>query len=113
MPADGLHPSRPVPVSHPLRTRVWSAGRLLLLAAALTLTFGAFFLTGMRVANRAREVTVPDLRGQAMADAELRKTLLGVAIEPQHSTPEEFAAIIREQLPKWAKIVKEAGVRID
>ena len=51
--------------------------------------------------------------GQAMADAELRKTLLGVAIEPQHSTPEEFAAIIRNDIARWGKVVKGAGIKID
>lgn len=60
------------------RTRVWTAGRLLFLAVALTITFGTFFMTGMRVANKAREVAVPDLRGlsidqanDALADAGL------------------------------------------
>jgi serine/threonine-protein kinase len=55
--------------AHPIRTRVWSAGRLLLLAVALTITFAVFFLTALRVTTRAREVRVPDLRGQPMADA--------------------------------------------
>ncbi len=52
-----------------LRTRAWSAGRLLVLAVALTVTFGAFFLTGMRVANRAREVKVPDIHGLTINEA--------------------------------------------
>ena len=47
----------------PVRKRVWSAGRLLVLAVALIVTYGVFFLTAMRVATRAREVQVPDLRG--------------------------------------------------
>jgi len=34
---------------------VWSAGGILVLGIALSVTFFAFFLTGMRVANRARE----------------------------------------------------------
>ena len=55
------HDTKPVP--HHFRTRVWSAGRLLLLAAALLMTFGAFFLTALRVTTRAREVKVPDVRG--------------------------------------------------
>jgi hypothetical protein len=58
------HDAKPVP--HQFRTRVWSAGRLLLLAAALIVTFGAFFLTALRVTTRAREVAVPDVRGRAV-----------------------------------------------
>ena len=27
--------------------------------------------------------------------------------------PEAFAALIRSELPKWAKVVKDSGVRID
>ena len=53
----------------PVRRRVWSAGRLLVLIAALGVTYGVFFLASMRVATRAREVTVPDLRGQPLTAA--------------------------------------------
>jgi len=59
-----------------LRTRVWSAGRLLLLVVALSITFGAFFLTAFRVTTRAREVVVPDVRGRTVTAA---TTLLGNA----------------------------------
>ena len=53
----------------PVRKRVWSAGRLLFLVAGLGVTYGVFFLAAMRVATRAREVQVPDLRGKPLADA--------------------------------------------
>jgi serine/threonine-protein kinase len=53
----------------PIRTRVWRAGGWLVLMAALAMTFGAFFLTGMRVATRAREVKVPDVRGKTLSEA--------------------------------------------
>jgi tripartite-type tricarboxylate transporter receptor subunit TctC len=29
------------------------------------------------------------------------------------STPEEFQAFIRSEVPKWQKIMKEAGVVVD
>ena len=44
----------------PLKARVWSLGKLLLLAGALAATFFVFALVAMRVALRAREVQVPD-----------------------------------------------------
>jgi beta-lactam-binding protein with PASTA domain len=53
----------------PLRTRVWNLGKILLLAGALAGTFFLFAGIAMRVAVRAREVTVPDLVGQSVADA--------------------------------------------
>lgn len=53
----------------PLRTRVWNYGKILLLAGALAGTFFLFAGIAMRVAVRARQVTVPDLTGQSVADA--------------------------------------------
>lgn len=53
----------------PLRTRVWNFGKILLLAGALAATFFLFAGIAMRVAVRARQVTVPDLTGKSVADA--------------------------------------------
>ena len=47
------------------RTRVWGAGKLLVLVAALLGTFVIFAAAAMRVALRAREVSVPNLAGRA------------------------------------------------
>jgi tripartite-type tricarboxylate transporter receptor subunit TctC len=33
--------------------------------------------------------------------------------EPVGNTPEEFAALIRSEISKWAKVVKKAGIRLD
>jgi len=52
-----------------VRTRVWSVGRFLVLVAALCATFVAFFLAGLRVTSRAREVEVPNLAGKSVTDA--------------------------------------------
>jgi beta-lactam-binding protein with PASTA domain len=51
------------------KTRVWSLGKILLLAGALAATFFVFAGIAMRVAVRARQVTVPDLAGKSVADA--------------------------------------------
>jgi len=53
----------------PLGTRVWSFGKFLLLAGALGGTFLVFAGIAMRVAVRARQVTVPNLVGQSLNDA--------------------------------------------
>lgn len=53
----------------PLGTRVWSAGKLLVLTGALAVTFFVFAGIAMRVAVRARQVTVPNLVGQSLTDA--------------------------------------------
>lgn len=50
---------------------------------------------------------------RAMADAAMRKQLVGLGIEPTVSTPDEFSALIRNEIPKWARIVKASGAQID
>lgn len=52
-----------------LKTRVWSAGKLLLLGGALLLTYILFFAVSMRFALKTREVEVPQLAGKTVNDA--------------------------------------------
>jgi tripartite-type tricarboxylate transporter receptor subunit TctC len=43
--------------------------------------------------------------------ANFKEKLLSQGAEPVGSTPEECARIIRNELAKWTKVVKEAGIR--
>lgn len=52
-----------------LKTRVWSAGKLLLLAGALLLTYVLFAAAAMRFALKTREVEVPALTGKTVNEA--------------------------------------------
>jgi serine/threonine-protein kinase len=54
----------------PLGSRAWSLGKLMLLGGALLVTFFVFAAISMRVAIRAREVTVPNLVGRQLEAAE-------------------------------------------
>jgi beta-lactam-binding protein with PASTA domain len=74
--------------ARPFRTRVWSAGRLFVIALALGTTFGAFFLTGMRVANRAREVSVPDLAGLSVEEATRNLASVGLVLKVDATRPD-------------------------
>lgn len=47
----------------------------------------------------------------AMKAPEIRERLMAGGAEPQTSTPEEFAAFIRAEIPKWARVIKTAGVK--
>lgn len=61
-----------------LTTRVWSAGKLLLLGGALLLTYLLFAAAAMRVALRTREVAVPSLAGSTVNDATAKLAELGL-----------------------------------
>lgn len=63
-----------------LRTRVWNLGKILLLAGALAATFFLFAGIAMRVAVRAREVTVPNLAGKSIADATAMAAALDLSL---------------------------------
>ncbi len=50
---------------------------------------------------------------KAMANEGMRRQLTGLGIEPTLTSPEEFGALIRSEIPKWARIVKASGAQID
>ena len=39
--------------------------------------------------------------------------LAGIGTEPRTSTPEEFAEFIRQEIAKWGKVVREAGLKAE
>jgi tripartite-type tricarboxylate transporter receptor subunit TctC len=47
-----------------------------------------------------------------MRDPTMRETLTRAGADPLSSTPEEFRRIIAEDIGKWAKVVKAAGVKV-
>ena len=51
--------------------------------------------------------------GRAMATPALRQQLLALGIEPVFDKPEEFRALERSEIAKWAEVVKKAGVSLD
>ena len=47
----------------------------------------------------------------AMPD--MRDRLIGLAAEPAISTPEAFTALVKSELGKWAKAVKDSGAKLE
>jgi tripartite-type tricarboxylate transporter receptor subunit TctC len=47
---------------------------------------------------------------KALQDADLRKTMLEQGNEIAGGTPEQFAALIKAETPRWAKVVKDAKI---
>ena len=50
---------------------------------------------------------------KALDSKDVQERLAGVGCEPYKSTQEQFASLVREELPRWAKIVKDSGATID
>ena len=50
---------------------------------------------------------------KALQQPELRKRLGDEGADAAGGTPEQFAALIKEEIPRWGKVVKESGARID
>lgn len=50
---------------------------------------------------------------RATRDPELRKRMLEQGADPVGSSPEEFGKLLREEVARWAEVVKVSGARAD
>jgi len=48
---------------------------------------------------------------RALADSEVRSRMQALGADPSGNTPEEFARFIRDDQAKWAKLMREAGIK--
>jgi tripartite-type tricarboxylate transporter receptor subunit TctC len=48
---------------------------------------------------------------QVLADKDVKTRMLAVGADPRGNTPEEFARFIRDDQAKWAKLMREAGIK--
>jgi tripartite-type tricarboxylate transporter receptor subunit TctC len=49
--------------------------------------------------------------GDAVGSADYKEKLLAIEMQPQASTSQELAGYLRADLAKWAKVVKDAGIK--
>jgi tripartite-type tricarboxylate transporter receptor subunit TctC len=49
--------------------------------------------------------------GKALASADLKERLTAAGIEPHPTTPEQFAAYIKSERVRFAKVIKDAGIK--
>ena len=50
---------------------------------------------------------------KALALPDLRAKLADLGLEGIGNSPDEFAAVIKSEIPKWAKVIKESGIKPD
>lgn len=48
-----------------------------------------------------------------LASPAVSKRFASAGVEPSTTTPEAFGTMIAQEIPKWQKIVKEAGIRVE
>ena len=48
----------------------------------------------------------------ALGDPDVRKRMFGLGMETMGSTPAELAGLVRSDIAKWGKVIKDAGVRV-
>ena len=50
---------------------------------------------------------------RALADADTKARYLNAGVETVGSTPAELAALVKGEMAKWSKLIREAGIQSD
>jgi tripartite-type tricarboxylate transporter receptor subunit TctC len=48
---------------------------------------------------------------KALASPDLKDRLLGVGVQPLGTSPEQFGTFIRSEAVRFAKVIKDAGIK--
>src|SRR5580765_222326 len=100
----------------PFGTRMWSAGKFVMLVGALVATYVLFAAASMRIALRAREVTIPDLTNRTANDATALASDLGLTLrvdETRRPDPKIAAGRVLAQEPAAGSIARrQRSIRI-
>jgi tripartite-type tricarboxylate transporter receptor subunit TctC len=51
--------------------------------------------------------------GRALEDSEFTRQISTMGIDPLGSTPDEFAAFLRKEIPRWKQAVQDADVKVE
>ena len=54
-----------------------------------------------------------DAIGRAARSPDMKQRLVDLGAEPVGNSPEEFSKLVREELKRWAEVVKVSGARVD
>ena len=50
---------------------------------------------------------------RVLKQPDVKDRFAGEAARSSRDTPEEFAAFVSKEIPKWSKVVKDASVKVD
>ncbi len=50
---------------------------------------------------------------KALGAPDIRQKLSAAGIEPKLSTPEQFASFIRAETVRYAKVIRDAGIKLE
>jgi tripartite-type tricarboxylate transporter receptor subunit TctC len=77
---------------------------------AVTPWYGVFAPAGI---PKVLALQVQTLINQALDTSDVKEKLASVGAEPYKLNAEQFMALIKSDLPRWAKAVKDSGASID
>jgi beta-lactam-binding protein with PASTA domain len=99
-----------------LTTRVWSAGKILMIAGALAATFVLSFALSTRLTLKAREVQVPDLTNRTANEAMVIVSHLGLTLkldDTRRLDPKIAAGRVTAQDPAAGSVARpQRGVKV-
>jgi beta-lactam-binding protein with PASTA domain len=99
-----------------LTSRVWGAGKVLVLLAALGGTYLLFAFLAVRFTVRSAEVTVPDLTGRTVNEASARLEDLGLMLrvdDARRVDPKVPAGqILQQEPPAGMRVRQQRSVRV-
>jgi tripartite-type tricarboxylate transporter receptor subunit TctC len=49
---------------------------------------------------------------KVIAAPDVKERMSGLGMEVAGGTPEEFGALVKSDIAKWAKVIREAGIRM-
>jgi serine/threonine-protein kinase len=99
-----------------LSTRVWGAGKRLLIAGALVLTYFLFAAASMRLALRTRDVVVPPVGGKTVNEANAVLTASGLNLRVEEARRGDTALpagqIVSQDPQPGVKTRRERSVKV-
>src|SRR4051812_25218064 len=99
-----------------LSSRVWGAGKRVLLAGALVLTYFLFAIAAMRLALKTRDVVVPPLGGKTVAEAGAALAAAGLNLRVEEArrsdTPLPAGQIVTQEPQGGVKTRRERSVKV-